>query len=336
MHQIMSLSLAEQSQLRQMLLEGKSYSAIHRQLGISPPYISKYKKLHNLPITPNRAGRPRLISEADRRRLVRVILSGQADTAPEAMKLLGLKVSKSAIRKVLRHAGLRGRVKVRKPLLKKRHLRDRLDFALTHRHKTPADWAKVFFSDEVKINLMGSDGRRYCWKKPNEGITRRTTSPTVKHGGGSVMIWGCMTAQGVGRMCIVEGIMDARKYTQILDQNLMPSVRDHRMQRDFLFQQDNDPKHTSAKAKEWFEHYRIEPMKWPAQSPDLNPIEHLWDHLKRQLNSYENPPSGTIELERRIKHEWNNINPEICRKLVESMPRRLKAVIKARGGSTKY
>jgi hypothetical protein len=150
------------------------------------------------------------------------------------------------------------------------------------------------------------------------------------------MIWGCMNAHGVGRMCIIDGIMDARKYTQILDQNLLPSVRDHRMQRDFLFQQDNDPKHTSAKAKEWFEHYRISPMKWPSQSPDLNPIEHLWDHLKCKLNSYENPPTGTIELEHRIKHEWNNIDPMICSKLVESMPSRLEAVIKARGGSTKY
>jgi hypothetical protein len=144
MHPIMRLSLAEQSQLRQMLLDGKSYSAIHQQLGISPPCISKYKKLLNLSIAPNPAGRPCLISKADARRVVRVILSGQVDTASEARNLLGLKVSKGTVKNVLRRAGLRGCVKVRKPLLKKQHLRDRLDFALTHRHKTPADWSKVF------------------------------------------------------------------------------------------------------------------------------------------------------------------------------------------------
>lgn len=120
----MSLSLSEQSQLRQMLLDGKSYSAITHQLGISAPCISKYKKLFDLSITPNRGGRPWSISETDRRHIVRAILSGKVDTAPAAKKLLGLEVSTEAVRKVLRMAGLQGRVKRKKPLLKKQHFHD--------------------------------------------------------------------------------------------------------------------------------------------------------------------------------------------------------------------
>ncbi len=77
-------------------------------------------------------------------------------------------------------------------------------------------------------------------------------------------------------------------------------------------------------------------LKWPAQSPDLNPIEHLWDHLKRRLGEYETAPNGILELWERIEKEWEAIPASECQKLIESMPRRVEQVIKAKGGYTKY
>ena len=97
------------------------------------------------------------------------------------------------------------------------------------------------------------------------------------------------------------------------------------------FQQDSDPKHTSRKATEWFEDKGIQVISWPAQSPDLNPIGHLWEHLKQQLRKYSDPPKVAHELWDRLVDEWNGISPRVCQNLIESMPRHIQAVIKANG-----
>ena len=80
----------------------------------------------------------------------------------------------------------------------------------------------------------------------------------------------------------------------------------------------------------------MEVLLWPAQSPDLNAIEHLWNHLKRKLAEYEVPPQGILELWERVQEEWGKIKPEVCQGLIESMLRRVEAIIKAKGGYTKY
>ena len=77
-------------------------------------------------------------------------------------------------------------------------------------------------------------------------------------------------------------------------------------------------------------------LDWPPQSPDLNPIEHLWMHLKRKLEEYDTEPSGMVELWERVEVEWNKILRQVCVHLIESMPRRIDAVLKAKGGYTKY
>ena len=105
---------------------------------------------------------------------------------------------------------------------------------------------------------------------------------------------------------------------------------------DIICQQDNDPKHTSKKVKEWLGEQKFRTMVWPAQSPDLNLIEHLWGYLKRRLAEHENPPSGIHELWERVQMDWEEIAASECQKLIQSMPRRVQAVLKAKGGYTKY
>ena len=233
--------------------------------------------------------------------------------------------------------GMKAVVKKKRPLLSQRHRRERLDFAISHKDWTVEDWKHVVWSDETKINRLGSDGRKWAWKKAGEGLSDRTVAGTVKFGGGSLMMWGCMMWEGVGYGCKIDGRMDAELYTQILEDELQQSLEYYGKEvADIIFQQDNDPKHKSKKATQWFEDHQYNVMIWPAQSPDLNPIEHLWAHLKKKLAEYEQPPKGILELWERAEAEWNKIDKEVCQNLIESTPRRIEAVIGAKGGYTKY
>jgi len=175
------------------------------------------------------------------------------------------------------------------------------------------------------------------WKKAGEGLSDRLVEVTKKFWGGSLMMWGCMLWDGVGYACKIDGIMDADLYVKILEDDLQASIQFYdKNAEDIIFQQDNDPKHTSKKAKAWFNDHEYQVLPWPGQSPDLNPIEHLWHHLKRKLAEYQEPPKGIMELWERVEGEWNKIGPEVCQNLIESMPRRVEAVVKAKGGYTKY
>jgi transposase len=236
------------------------------------------------------------------------------------------------VRRALKEAGLTAVVKQKKPRLLPRHIRQRLDFALRYKHWTVEDWKRVIWSDETKINRLGSDGREYVWKKSGSAITEQHIKGTVKFGGGSLMLWGCMTAQGVGYAARIDGRMDAQLYTEILGDDFIKTLRDYKLDVDeIIFQQDNDPKHTSRIARKWFEDNGVEMLEWPAQSPDLNPIEHLWQHLKRQLATYDTEPVSIYELWKRVEIEWYNIPVQVCINLIESMPRRIVSVLKAKG-----
>ena len=159
----------------------------------------------------------------------------------------------------------------------------------------------------------------------------------MKYHDGNLMVWGCMTNQWVGFACRIDGGMDAELGANILNNELQQTMQHFGMQlENIIFQHDNDPKNTSRKAQKWLEDHHITTIKCPKQSPVLNPIEHLWDYLKRKLAEHNEPPQGMIELLERVKTEWEKIPQDICTKLIDTMPKRIEAKIKAKNGYTKY
>lgn len=173
-------------------------------------------------------------------------------------------------------------------------------------------------------------------RRPGEAYLPECIIPTVKHGGGTIMIWGCMTAQGVGEVCVCEGRMNSTRYIQMLEEVLEPSVVRFfdSVSGDYFFQQDNAPCHKARQSTRWFTENGIKLFDWPPQSPDLSPIENLWHILKENVRKHK--ISTKEALKQKIRDEWESISPDVCLKLVSSMPKRVKAVIKAKGGSIKY
>ena len=128
--------------------------------------------------------------------------------------------------------------------------------------------------------------------------------------------------------------MNRAKYREILDENLLQSTQDLRLGQRFIFQQDNDPKHTAKTKQEWLRDKSLNVLEWPSQSPDLNPIKHLWRELKIAVQ--QRSPSNLTELERICREEWKKLPKYRCANLVALYPRILKAVIAAKGASTNY
>ena len=120
----------------------------------------------------------------------------------------------------------------------------------------------MIWSDEAKIELFGLNAKRHIWRKP-------CTIPTVKHGGGRIMLWGCFSVAGTGRLVRIKAKMNGAK---ILDENLLQSTQDLRLGWKFTFQQDSNPKYTVRKTQEWLRDKSLNVLEWPSQSPDLNPI----------------------------------------------------------------
>lgn len=162
----------------------------------------------------------------------------------------------------------------------------------------------------------------------------KNIQPTVKHGGGSCMVWGCMAANGTGNLEFIQGTMDKMVYLDILKRNVQQSAQRLGIADWFAFYQDNDPKHTSHVARQWLIYNCKTVLDVPPQSPDINVIENLWDTLGKNVRNYN--ISSKKDLENALKEEWAKINPEYTKKLVESVPNRLRAVISAKGGPTKY
>ncbi|CAM4721734.1 unnamed protein product [Leuciscus chuanchicus] len=211
---------------------------------------------------------------------------------------MGESCSKSTITAVIHQLGLYGRVARRKPLLSARHMK-------AHLKDSKMVINKILWSDETKIELFGLNSKRYVWRKPGTAHHLSNTVSTVKHGGGSIMLWGCFSAAWTGRLVAIEGKMNVAKYRDILDEKLLQSALDLRLGRRFTFQQDNDPKHTAKITKEWLHNNSVTVLEWPSQSPGLNPIEHLWRDLKMAV--HQRLPSNLTELERICKEEWQRI-----------------------------
>lgn len=285
------------------------------------------------------SGRPRMSTESQDRVLHRNVLksrfSSTSDMRREWRLTCSVDASKQTILRRLAERGIKARRPRKKPLLTRNMRQKRLEWAKRHRHWTEEDWRRVIFSDESKFNLHGSDGRNYVFRRDGEAYHPDCVKNTVKHPL-SQMVWGCITSEGVGRLHFVNGTVNQNAYIDILELSLRGTISDQFGDtRSVIFQDDSAPCHRAAKVTEYKARLGIQSLEWPGNSPDLNPIENLWKLIGVKVS--KNKPTNQRQLREAIIKAWHHdIESGHVKSLIDSMPQRCEAVIKARGGPTKY
>ncbi|KAL0149062.1 hypothetical protein M9458_055677 [Cirrhinus mrigala] len=210
--------------------------------------------------------------------------------------------------------GFSCRIPCVKPLLNNRQRQKRLAWAKDKKDWTAAEWSKVMFIDESKFCIsFGNQGPR-VWRKRGEAQNPRCLRSSVKFPQ-SVMVWGAMSSAGVAPLCFLRSEVNAAVYQDVLEHHLAPA-------------------HSAKATSTWFKDHGIPVLNWPANSPDLNPIENLWGIVKRKMRYAR--PNNPEELKATIRATWALITPEQCHRLIDPMLRRIATVIQAKGAPTKY
>jgi hypothetical protein len=144
-------------------------------------------------------------------------------------------VSRDTIARTLESFGYAARIKVKKPGLSVKQRKERLEWARKHSSWTSEDWRKVVWSDETKFVLVNSEGKEYVWIKQQERLDGRAVVETKKYGGGKVMMWGCMTWEGVGIACKIDSTLDGELYSEILKGELMDTIKYYKLDQEEIF-----------------------------------------------------------------------------------------------------
>ena len=271
-----------------------------------------------------RSGRPRATTPKQDQRIVALAEQQTFVTARDIANQLQRKqvvISERTVQRRLNEAGAKYNRPISKPLLTERHRERRLQWAQDHQ---TMDWDQVIFSDETTIRLNSVKGM--FWNLPGKKKVIRTVKHPLK-----VNVWGCFSSKGFGRIVCFRQNLDAKFLCEIYQYGLLPTARKHfgHDATSWKLQEDNDPKHTSKLAVNWREKKGIEKIEWPSMSPDIAPIENVWQLLKMKLRkkkftTYESLVSA-------IKREWKALPSELAIKLVHSMKNRIFEVVESHG-----
>lgn len=342
----MDTSPAKAAQVVALLQGGLSQRIVARRLNLSRSSVKRvYRRFLETGDFIRRpgSGRNRATSDRDDRFMVSTSLRNRHLTGVQVQQRLrevrGVTVSEWTVRRRLAEQGLTPHKPANGPKLTTAHRQARLHFAREHVNWSLEQWKVVLFSDECKINLFGNDGRRKVYRREGERFAQACIEETVAFGGGSWTVWGGISLEGKTDLVFVSGprlgSLTAERYIQnVLEDHVV--LYAGFVGEGFTLMHDNARPHVAAVVRQYLHEVGIPVMEWPARSPDLNPIEHLWDELKKRIRARANTAKNLQELKVAIEEEWDGIPQDFVVTLIRSMKNRMEAIIRARGGNTSY
>lgn len=296
-------------------------------------WVNRFLKNNTLSRTSG-SGRRRILSNEVIKKVILKIKRNRLITAREIQEDLGLEnVSVRTIQRMIsKYTHFKSFWTVRKPLISESNRKKRVRWCKEHLHWTIEDWKKVLWSDECVIPLRRFGRFRY-WKKWNEIFDGRLYTPTVTRDK-SVLIWGSFCYNGTGNLEPIEGQITSKSFVRMLRCHLKAIAARLFDGDDWIFQHDNARPHSAEHTEQFLRSEDVKILPWPAQSPDLNPIENLWAILKKGVRRRRVRNIHGLLIA--IADEWNNLKDSTLSALVESMPRRCELVIAKKGHPTKY
>ncbi|GFT81309.1 transposable element Tcb2 transposase, partial [Trichonephila clavipes] len=220
--------------------------------------------------------------------------------------------------------------------LTSRHRHDRREWATEHVNWRRNEWSNVLFSDESRFSVHPDNRRIFIWRDRGSKNNPAFVHESVRFGGGGVLVYGGISIEGRTELYIIrDGPLTARRYrNEILRPIVVPYAA--AIGYDFILMDNNCRPHSTNRVKDFLFEEGILRMKWPACSPDMNPIEHVWDALGRRVAGRQPPPQTVQELERALLDEWDRILQLVINSLIDSMPQRCSTLLAVRGNHTPY
>jgi transposase len=289
--------------------------------------IIKKKKMFGTVADRPRKGRPRISNARDDRFLIRLSLTNRFLTAPCLLRAWHVKASLSTIKNRLLSVGLGGCIAKRKQPLTALHKQKRLEWCLARRQWTVEQWREVRFTDESAFCLLPNTIRQVVRRREGEEMAEGCVAISHKWRTPKLMVWGAVSGSGVGPLHRCAGTVNQHVYKSILENHVNYLAEGPLVQ-------DNAPCHKTLLVRHFLEENGIEAMPWPSCSPDLNPIEHVWNSMKVRIQGKKYSDKQVLWNE--LNTIWNGFSLPFIRRFVDSMPRRVKAVIQAHGGVTRF
>lgn len=296
-----------------------------------------------------RSGRPKKLSDREERRLLRYIRLNPKATFKKISTDIQCPVGRTTIKSILKEYNIAHWVAKKRPNLTPEVAAKRLAWAKDHRwsHK---QWEQVIWSDECSVERGSGKDRVWVFATPEQKWDKEYIQTYNKSKDISVMVWAAIWGTGRSNLYLLDRDFDSKKmgysansYLEVLDNNL-PDIYAKPGNSELIFMQDNAPIHTAKKVKSWLEEKSFQVLDWPPYSPDLNPIEHLWFHLKKHVNEVCPGIEAIKGGEKRVREcmapvlvqAWQVIPQEIIDQVIKSMPARIEAVITAEGWHTRF